>query len=408
MERLLERFLTYVKVDTQSDAESTTFPSTSKQLDLSRYLKNELESLGLVDCQIDSHGYLTATLPANTDHEVPVIGLMSHVDTYDGMSGRNVNPRVIENYDGNDILLNKEEHITLSVKSFPELKKYVGKTLVVTDGTTLLGADDKAGIAEIMTALEYLIAHPEIEHGKLRISFSPDEEVGHGMDHFDAKAFGADFAYTIDGGELGELEYENFNAAGAKIVIQGASVHTGSAKNKLINSMTVALELHAMLPKGEVPELTEGYEGFYHLDKIVGGVEKTEMQYILRDHSMEKFLQKKDFMKKVVEFINEKYGTGTATLELRDQYFNMLEKVLPSMHIIETAKEAMKMAEVTPLIKAIRGGTDGSRLSYMGIPTPNIFTGGHNFHGKYEFIPVESMKKAVEVIINIVSLYGKK
>lgn len=407
MEKLLERFLTYVKFDTQSDSESSEFPSTSKQYDLLNFLLKELETVGLIDCKIDSFGYLTATLPANTEEPLPVIGLMSHVDTYDGFSGKNVNPRIIENYDGTDIVLNKEENIILGTKKFPELLKYQGQTLVVTDGTTVLGADDKAGIAEIITAIEYLIAHPEIKHGKIRVSFSPDEEVGNGMDHFDAATFGADFAYTIDGGELGELEFENFNAAGARVSVNGASVHTGSAKNKMKNALTLGMELQALLPAGATPALTEKYEGFFHLERMFGNVERAEMFYIIRDHDLEKFNQKKELFLKAVEFMNVKYGEGTVEVLLKDQYFNMAEKIRPVMHIIETAKSAMEELGITPLVKAIRGGTDGARLSYMGIPTPNIFTGGHNFHGKYEFIPVESMRKTVEVIVRIVEKYGK-
>ena len=408
MEKLLERFLSYVKIDTQSDSESSEFPSTSKQYDLLKVLHKELEALGLTECKIDQFGYLTATLPANTEKELPVIGFMSHVDTYDGFCGKDVKPRIIENYDGSNIVLNEKENIVMDTKTFPELKHYVNQTLIVTDGTTVLGADDKAGIAEIITALEYLLAHPEIKHGKIRISFSPDEEVGNGMDHFDAKAFGADFAYTIDGGELGELEFENFNAAGARIGINGASVHTGSAKNKMKNALTIGMEFQSLLPAGETPALTEKYEGFYHLERMFGNVERAEMFYIIRDHDMEKFTHKKDLFVKAVDFLNAKYGEDTVELHLKDQYFNMAEKIRPVMHIVENAKSAMEELGIHPLVKAIRGGTDGARLSYMGIPTPNIFTGGHNFHGKYEFISVESMRKAVEVIVRIVEKYGNK
>ena len=408
MEKLVERFLTYVKFDTQSDSESQDFPSTTKQFDLLNFLNSELKSLGLVECQIDKFGYLTATLPANTDLPLPVIGLMSHVDTYDGFSGKNVSPRIIENYDGSDILLNKNGNIVLDTKRFPELLNYKGQSLIVTDGTTLLGADDKAGIAEIITAIEYLIAHPEIVHGKIRVSFSPDEEVGNGMSYFDAKAFGADFAYTIDGGEIGELEYENFNAAGARIGINGASVHTGSAKNKMKNALLISMEFQSLLPSDATPSLTENYEGFFHLERMFGNVERAEMFYIIRDHDMVKFIQKKELFTKAVNFMNEKHGDGTIELHLKDQYFNMLEKIKPTMHIVETAKSAMEELGITPIVKPIRGGTDGARLSYMGIPTPNIFTGGHNFHGKFEFIPIESMRKSVEVIVRIVAKYGEK
>lgn len=408
MEKVVERFLKYVSFDTMSIESSKSVPSSAGQIALAEELAKELKGLGLKDVSLDENGYLMATLPANTDKTIPTIGFIAHMDTSDGAGGANIKPNIVKDYDGRDILLNKEQNIILSPKEFPELKNYVGKDLIVTDGTTLLGADDKAGIAEIVTAAEYLISHPEISHGTIRIAFTPDEEIARGTDHFDVKRFNADFAYTVDGGAIGELEYENFNAAKAIITINGRSVHTGSAKNKMVNSMQVAMELNSMLPRWEAPEHTEGYEGFYHLEKISGRVESTFMQYIIRDHDRGKFEARKARVRKIVDYLNEKYGGNTIELNLADQYFNMKEKLEEEMHIVETAKKAMEKVGVTPVIKPIRGGTDGARLSFMGLPTPNIFTGGHNYHGRFEYIPVQSMEKAVEVILKIVEIYGGK
>lgn len=405
---LIDRFIRYVKIDTTSDENSSTFPSTRKQFNLANILVKELEAMGLKDISLDEYGYVMATLPANTDKKLPTIGFLAHMDTAPDMSGSNINPRFIEEYDGKDIILNKEGNVILCVKDFPELKDYINQTLLVTDGTTLLGADDKAGIAEIMAALEYMTKHPEFKHGNIRIGFTVDEEIGHGVDHFDVKKFNADFAYTIDGGAIGELEYENFNAAGAKVYVQGRNVHPGYAKNKMKNAMLIAMEFNSLLPQNERPEHTQDYEGFYHLIKIEGGVENAMFQYIIRDHSREKFIERKEFVEKISGFINSKYGEGTVRVELTDQYFNMREKVEPVYHVVETAIKAMEQVGVKPLVRPIRGGTDGARLSYMGLPCPNIFAGGHNFHGKYEFVPVESMVKAAEVIVKIIELYTLK
>lgn len=405
---LIERFIRYVKIDTTSDDDSTTFPSTRKQLDLAKVLVEELKLLGLQDISLDEWGYVMATLPANIDKPIPTIGFLAHMDTAPDMSGTNVNPRFVENYDGKDIILHKENNVILGVNDFPELKEYVGQTLIVTDGTTLLGADDKAGIAEIMTSLEYLVNHPEFKHGTIRIAFTVDEEVGRGVDHFDIKKFNADFAYTLDGGMIGELEFENFNAAGAKVFIQGRNVHPGYAKNKMKNAMHIAMEFNSLLPIAERPEHTQDYEGFYHLIKMEGGVENSMLQYIIRDHSNEKFTNRKISVEKIASQINSKYGEGTVKLELTDQYFNMREKIEPVYHIVETAVSAMEQVGVKPLIRPIRGGTDGARLSYMGLPCPNLFTGGLNYHGKYEFVPVESMLKASEVMLKIIELYTIK
>lgn len=405
---LIDRFIRYVKLDTTSDENSTTFPSTKKQFDLANILVKELEALGLQEISLDEYGYVMATLPANTDKKIPTIGFLAHMDTAPDMSGTNVKPRFVENYDGKDIILNKENNVILGVKDFPELKDYVGQTLIVTDGTTLLGADDKAGIAEIMTALEYLVNHPEFKHGKIRISFTVDEEIGHGVDHFDVNKFNADFGYTLDGGMIGELEFENFNAAGAKVHVQGRNVHPGYAKNKMKNAMHIAMEFNSLLPANERPEYTQDYEGFFHLVKMEGGVENAMLQYIIRDHSREKFDERKVVAKKIEAFLNSKYGEGTIKLDITDQYFNMREMVEPVYHIVDTAIKAMEQVGVKPLVKPIRGGTDGARLSYMGLPCPNLFAGGLNFHGKYEFVPVESMVKASEVMIKIIELYASK
>ena len=405
---LLEKFYKYISIDTQADPTSETFPSTKKQFDLANVLVDELKELGLKDAHIDENCYVMATLPSNIDKEVPVIGFLAHVDTAPDMSGKDIKPQIVEDYDGEDILLNKEKDMYLRVSDFPELKKYVGQTLITTDGTTLLGADDKAGIAEIMTAIEHLVNNPDIKHGTIKIGFTPDEEIGKGVDHFDVKKFGAQYAYTLDGGEVGELEYENFNAAYASVKVQGRNVHPGMAKYKMINSMIVGSEFNDMLPVFDRPEFTENYEGFFHLIKFDGTVEESTLQYIIRDHDLKLFEDRKKLIEDVAAFVNKKYGEGTITIEMKDQYYNMREKVEPVYHIVEVAEQAMKDLGIKPNIKPIRGGTDGSRLSYMGLPCPNIFAGGHNFHGKYEFIPLESMEKSTQVILKIIELYANK
>ncbi len=407
-DNVTNRFLRYVQIDTQSDEASESFPSTEKQLNLSRILVEELKELGVKDAAIDQYGYVMGTLPANTSKKVPTIGFLSHVDTSPDTSGTNVKPRIIDNYDGQTIVLDKAKGIELSPADFPELKGYKGQSLIVTDGNTLLGADDKAGVAEIMTAVEYIMSHPEFIHGPIRIAFTVDEEVGRGVDHFDVKKFNADFAYTLDGGAVGELEYENFNAAGAKIQIQGRNIHPGYAKDKMVNAILVAMELNSMLPPSERPEHTQHYDGFYHLMKIEGDVDKASMQYIIRDHQRDKFEMRKEHLTRVVQFLNQKYGEKTIQLELKDQYYNMREKVEPVFHVVETAVEAMKAVGVKPDVKPIRGGTDGARLSYMGLPCPNIFAGGENFHGRHEFVAIPSMVKATEVMLKIIELYAKK
>lgn len=404
-QKILDRFLRYVAIDTQSDDTATAFPSSAKQFNMLNLLHRELKELNIADVSIDSNGYVMATLPANTSKKVPAIGFISHVDTSPDMSGTNIRPRIIENYDGKDVVLNAEKKVVLSVADFPELPEYQGKTLIVTDGTTLLGADDKAGVTEIMTAVEYLVHHPEIEHGEIKIGFTPDEEVGRGVDFFDVKKFGADYAYTMDGGAVGELEYENFNAAGAKVNIQGRNLHPGYAKNKMKNALLMAIEFNAMLPVNERPEFTQDYEGFYHLMKFEGNVEHAMIQYIIRDHDRTKFEAKKQFFKECTEFMNRRYGSGTFSLEIKDQYYNMRERVEPVFHVVETARQAMEALGIEPKVVPIRGGTDGARLSYMGLPCPNIFAGGHNFHGKFEYVPLESMLKATEVILKICELY---
>ncbi|MTI47400.1 MAG: peptidase T [Firmicutes bacterium] len=408
MSKVVERFLKYVKYDTKSDGSSNTVPTTSGQLILSKDIAKELENLGMKNVSVDENGYVMATLPSNIDKDVPTIGFIAHVDTSPDMSGKNVTPQIVENYDGGNIILNSEKNIILSPKDFPDLKDYIGKSLITTDGTTLLGADDKAGVAEIITAIEYLISNPEISHGDIKIGFTPDEEVGKGANHFDVKKFGADFAYTIDGGPIGELQYENFNAAGAKIIVKGRNVHPGSAKNKMINSMTIAMELNSLLPVEQKPEYTEKYEGFYHLVGIKGEVEETNLHYIIRDHNKDEFEEKKSLLENIVNLLNTKYGEETVSLEIKDSYYNMKEKIEPVMDIIENAKIAMGEVGVEANIQPVRGGTDGARLSYMGLPCPNIFTGGHNFHGKFEYIPIFAMEKAVETIVKIVELYGTK
>jgi tripeptide aminopeptidase len=403
---LLEKFLRYINIDTQADPTSKTFPSTQKQFDLARLLLDELIEMGLKDAHLDEKGYVMATLPSNIEKEVPVIGFLAHMDTAPDMSGKNIKPQIIENYNGQDIELNV--NLYLKTEDFPELENYKGQTLITTDGTTLLGADNKAGIAGIMTAVEHLLNNPYIKHGEIKVGFTPDEEIGKGVDFFDVKKFGAQYAYTIDGGQLGELEFENFNAAYAKIIVQGRNVHPGMSKNKMINSMLVGNEFNDMLPVFERPEYTDHYEGFFHLIKVDGTVEKSALQYIIRDHDRSKFEKRKHLFQQTADFINLKYGTGTITVELKDQYYNMREKIEPVYHIVEIAEQAMNELGIKPIIKPIRGGTDGARLSYMGLPCPNIFAGGHNFHGKYEFIPLESMEKATHVIIKIAQLYAQK
>jgi len=403
-ENIKTRFLRYVSLDTQSDDNSETCPSTKKQLVMLQMLHDELKAFGLTDVSMDGNGYVMATLPANNGKTGPVIGFVAHVDTSPDMPGENVHPRLVENYDGGDILLNKELKLVLSPNDFPEMRQYAGQTLIVTDGTTLLGADDKAGVTEIMTAVEYLVNHPEIKHGPVKIGFTPDEEIGRGVDHFDVQKFAADWAYTMDGGEVGELEFENFNAAHAKVNIQGRNIHPGYAKGKMQNALLMAMEFNGLLPVFDRPEFTQDYEGFFHLMKMDGSVEKSVIQYIIRDHDRALFEKRKETIKQCIDFMNVRYGEGCFTLELKDQYYNMREKVEPVYHIVETASKAMEALGIEPKIKPIRGGTDGCRLSYMGLPCPNIFAGGHNFHGKFEFVPLESMEKATRVILKILEM----
>lgn len=407
---ILEKFLRYISIDTASDPESPTQPSSEKQLTLSRLLVKELKEMGVKDVALDQYGYVMATIPSNlpTGSKVPKIGFIAHVDSAPDAPGDNINPQIIENYDGSDIVINSEKNMIMKTAEFPELLKYKGQTIITTDGNTLLGADDKAGIAEIMAAAEYLMTHPEFPRGEIKIGFTPDEEIGRGVDKFDVKKFDADWAYTLDGGEIGELEYENFNAASAKIHIQGRNIHPGYAKDKMINAIILASEFNSLLPVEQRPEFTQHYEGFFHIIRFDGTVENAMIQYIIRDHDFDKFEQKKSLIEESITFMNKKYGNGTFRLELNDQYYNMRKQVEPHYHIVEKAVEAMKMAGVEPNIKPIRGGTDGSRLSYMGLPCPNIFAGGHNFHGRYEYIPLESMEKASQVILNIVKLYAQE
>ncbi|MCY6484856.1 peptidase T [Clostridium aestuarii] len=407
MEAVVERFLKYIKCDTKSDEETGVTPSTPGQMEFAKKLAEELKNIGMSNVSLDENGYVMAEVPSNTDKNVPVIGFIAHMDTAPDMSGKNVNPKIVENYDGNDIVLNKDQNIVLKVKDFPEIKECVGKTIITTDGTTLLGADDKAGVAEIITAVDYLIKNPSIEHGTVKIAFTPDEEIGCGADHFDVEKFNADFAYTIDGGSVGELECENFNAAGAVVSIKGRNVHPGSAKDKMINSMLIANEFIFMLPDTETPSHTEGYEGFYHITSLKGDVEETKIHYIIRDFDKQKFEERKYIMSAIVQSLNKKYGEDTVSVEIKDQYYNMKEKIQPVKHIVDTAFRAMEECEVVPKVVPIRGGTDGARLSYMGLPTPNLFTGGYNFHGRYEFIPTFAMEKAVDVILKIIELYTK-
>ena len=405
---VIERFLKYVTFDTQSDESTGVTPSTPKQMVFAKYLKEELEALGLEEITLDEQGYLYATLPANTDHEVPVIGFIAHMDPSPDTSGANVKPRIVKEYDGTDIVLSEEDNIVLSPRQFPELLNHKGEDLIVTDGHTLLGADDKAGIAEIVAAMDYLKQHPEIKHGKIRVGFNPDEEIGLGAHKFDVEKFGCQWAYTMDGGELGELEFENFNAAAASVVVKGRNVHPGYAKNKMINSLRVANEFMALLPADETPETTEGYEGFYHLIGVNGDVEETKVNYIIRDHDRAKFEQRKENMLQWAAQLNAKYGEGTVTVNLRDQYYNMREKVEPLMHIIDIAFGAMKETGVEPVVRPIRGGTDGAQLSFKGLPCPNIFAGGLNFHGRYEFAPVPNIEKAMMVVVKIAELTAKR
>ncbi|MEC0920324.1 peptidase T [Bacillus safensis] len=407
-EEMIQRFTSYVKVDTQSDAEKESCPSTEGQLNLARQLVEEMKSIGIQEVTMDENGYVMGTIPSNTDKDVPTIGFLAHIDTATDFTGKNVKPQLHENYQGGDITLNEDLHIVLSPQQFPNLQKYQGHTLITTDGTTLLGADNKAGIAEIMTAMHYLIEHPDIKHGKIRVAFTPDEEIGRGPHKFDVDAFGASYAYTIDGGPLGELQYESFNAAGAKVSIKGNNVHPGTAKDKMVSAAKIGMLFHNKLPSEESPEYTEGYEGFFHLTKFVGEVEEAELQYIIRDFDKEKFNNRKALFEKIANDLKATYGENSITLSIQDQYYNMREKIEPVKHIVDIAHEAMENRSVTPVIEPIRGGTDGSQLSYKGLPTPNIFTGGENFHGKYEFISVENMVKATEVIVEIARLFEKK
>lgn len=408
MSKVLDRFLEYVKQDTQSDFETGLTPSTPGQIAFAKKLVAELKSIGLTEVTLDENGYVMATLPANCKDEIPVIGFVSHMDTSPEMSGKHVMPRVVKNYTGEDVILNKDLNVILLTKDFPEILQYKGDDIVFTDGKTLLGADDKAGLAEIVTAMEYLVQHPEIKHGKIRVGFTPDEEIGAGADHFDVEKFGAEWAYTMDGGQIGELEYENFNAAFAKIHFKGRNVHPGYAKHKMRNSIRIANQFITLMPRFQTPEHTEHYEGFFHLMSMEGDVEKTTLQYIVRDHSKARFEERKKELVHMTNKINAEFGEGTCEIEMKDQYYNMREKIEPVMHIVNIAEQAMINCGVTPDIKPIRGGTDGSRLSYMGLPCPNIFAGGHNFHGRFEFVPVSSMEKAVKVIIEIIDIVSKK
>lgn len=401
-----DRFIQYARIHTTSDPKSNTFPSTGRQLEFARLLTRELTEIGLEEVEMDEKGYVMATVPSNIPGIHPVVGFIAHMDTSPDFSGENVNPQIITNYDGRTLVLDKDNNIVLDPEQFPELKNCLGLDLITSDGTTLLGADDKAGIAEIVTAMEILVRSDDIRHGKIRIAFTPDEEIGHGADHFDVGRFGADFAYTLDGSELGELEYENFNAAHAVLKIKGKSVHPGTAKNKMINALVVAHRIMSILPAAQRPEHTEGYEGFFHVTSLSGGVDQAEMELIIRDHDLEKFNQKKELLTEIVKMLHSEYGSSVIGLEMQDQYYNMRQKIEPVMFVVELAKKAMIHAGIEPRVKAIRGGTDGARLSYMGLPCPNLFAGGMNFHGPYEFVPVRYMEKAVEVILNICQMVG--
>lgn len=408
MQTVEQRFLEYVGYDTQSAEDSASFPSTEKQKCLGEHLVSELCSFGATDAKMDAYGYVTATIPSNRSNaSLPVLGLLAHMDTSPDLSGANVKSRIVTNYQGGDIVLHAEKGIVMQEKEFEHLQECIGCDLIVTDGTTLLGADDKAGIAEIMTMAQTLFAHPELPHGTVKIAFTPDEEVGRGTDFFDVKAFGADFAYTVDGGKLGEIEYENFNAASAKITINGVNIHPGSAKNKMKNAITIATELHQMLPHAQCPEHTADYEGFYHLCHMAGTVELTTLTYLIRDHSTALFIHKKEELQAICALLNARYGAGTVELHLQDSYYNMKEQILPHYHLVETALMAMEALDIVPCIKPVRGGTDGARLSFAGLPCPNIGTGGYNYHGRYECIPVQSMQKTVELLLKIVEIYGK-
>ena len=401
---LTERFLHYVSFHTTSDENTGTTPSTPGQMVLAKAIRDELVRMGMQDVELDDNGYLMATLPANTDTKKPVIGFIAHMDTAPDASGKDIRPFIVENYQGGDIMLNAEKNIILEVEKYPEIKHYIGNDIIVTDGTTLLGADDKAGVAEIISAMEYLLSHPEIKHGKIRIGFTPDEEIGQGADHFDVKKFGADWAYTMDGGAVGELEYENFNAAGCKVLFNGVNVHPGSALGKMKNAMLVANTFASLMPEEETPAKTQGYEGFYHLVGMQGTVEQASLSYIIRDHDRQRFEERKQFVLALAEKLNKEYGEGTVVVELRDQYYNMLEKIQPVMHVVDLAKQAMIEAGVTPKVQPIRGGTDGARLSFEGLPCPNIFAGGENFHSRFEYLPVQSMQAAMQVILKIIEL----
>ncbi len=407
MESVIDKFLRYISVETTSDPDSETQPSTPSQVEFMKTLVKELEQMGVKDVSLDEFGYVMASIPSNLNNgeTAPKLGFIAHVDTSPDAPGKDIKPQFFHNYDGGEIVINKEKNLVLSPIEFPELKKYIGQTIITSDGNTLLGADDKAGVAEIMSAVEYIFTHPDFKHGEIKIAFTPDEEIGRGVDKFDVTRFGAEFAYTLDGGEIGEMEYENFNAASAKIFIQGRNIHPGYAKNKMINSILLATEFNSLLPVEQRPELTEGYEGFIHVVHMSGTVEESMIQYIIRDHDRAKFEEKKKLVEDCTDFMNCKYKDNRFRLELKDQYYNMKEKVEPHYHIVEKAVEAMKKAGITAQVRPIRGGTDGARLSYMGLPCPNIFAGGHNFHGKLEYVPAESMEKAVEVIINLISLY---
>ena len=405
MSEVVERFLKYVSYDTQSEDEVEAVPSTEKQRALANVLAEELRAMKAEDVVVDEHSYVYATIPATTEEAIPVLGFISHMDTAPAYSGCGVKPQIVKNYDGGDVVLNQEKGIVMKTEDFPYLSLYKGQDLITTDGTTLLGADDKAGVAEIMTMASFLLAHPEIPHGKIRIGFTPDEEVGRGADLFDVKGFGADVAYTVDGGALGELEYENFNAASAKVTVHGASIHPGSSKGKMKNALLMAMDFQSMLPVFDNPMYTEGYEGFFHLDAMSGTVEEAHMEYIVRDHNKEKFQEKKALMERAAAYLNQRYGEGSFVLQLKDSYYNMKEKIEPHMYLIDIAKEAMEDLGIQPLVTPIRGGTDGARLSYMGLPCPNLCTGGYNFHGKYEFIPIQSMEQVVELLIAIVKKF---
>ncbi|MFB1050248.1 peptidase T [Paraliobacillus sp. JSM ZJ581] len=407
-QEIIDRFTSYVKIDTQSDESNPNCPSTEGQWTLAHILEKELKAIGMQDVTIDEHCYLMATLPSNTEKVVPTIGFLAHLDTATDFTGKDVKPQIINDYDGKDIILHKEQSVVLKVQDYPELHNYIGHTLITTDGTTLLGADNKAGIAEIMTAMQYLIDHPEIKRGEIRIAFTPDEEIGRGPHKFDVKRFGADFAYTVDGGPLGELQYESFNAAAAKITFKGNNVHPGTAKNKMVHAVKIAMAFHDRLPANEAPEFTDGYQGFYHLLSMEGDVETAQLYYIIRDHDKQKFISKKSFIEKTVLDFNKKYGSDAVSLEMKDQYYNMKEKIEPVHEIVDIASSAMKKLNIAPIIQPIRGGTDGSQLSFKGLPTPNLFTGGENFHGKYEYISVDDMEKAVRTIVEIGRLFEQK